>query len=82
MYPISLARNSAASPSAAAAAHTSSPVTVPAAVASPDRRPPRAELRNTRRLSGPGAMTNSTAAGTNVTTALIILPLWHSSSSR
>ena len=54
-------------PRAAASAQVNSPVTVPAAVDKPTRRPPRSELRNTSILSGPGAKIRRVAAMANST---------------
>src|SRR4051812_43266611 len=57
----------AARPAAASAPHASTPTELPAVHTSASRRPPRAALRTTIAVAGPGVIVTRTATGTNAT---------------
>src|ERR1700729_141823 len=56
-------------PTAAQAAHASTPSELPAVVKNARRRPPRAALRTTMAVAAPGVSDSSAATGRNVTSA-------------
>src|SRR3954469_11418971 len=57
----------AASPAAASAPHARTPIELPAVQTSASRRPPRAALRTTMAVAGPGVIVTRTATGRNAT---------------
>src|SRR3954471_20138600 len=59
------AATTAATPAAASAPHASTPSELPTVPPSASRRPPRAALRTSIAVAGPGAIVTSTATGTN-----------------
>src|SRR3954447_23730555 len=59
------AATTAATPAAASAPHASTPSELPTVHTSASRRPPRAALRTTIAVAGPGAIVTRTATGTN-----------------
>src|SRR5689334_14256683 len=61
------AATTAARPAAASAPHARTPSELPAVHANASRRPPRAALRTTSAVAGPGASDSTSATGRNAT---------------